>query len=204
MHNHMHDNNATGGTVHFHLQQSSHNKSHVQHSVSAVPNHNAEKPNQVHVPAGMYLGELARRIILRLAEIASLFGPAVPELLHVKGTLQTSFVCNIHHDTSADLQTTACALQEALHLPADQVTREACQAVSELINCQMCIRSCSSILLTHRLYTYWCACPSVRYALLCSTVDNSCKSGCVACGIMGTKPTKRKRQASNSDLSLEM
>ena len=82
------------------------------------------------VCAGLYLGEIARRIILRLADEASLFGQQVPEQLKVKGALHTSQMSQIDHDTSPDLQTTACMLQQCLQLPADELTLEACQAVS--------------------------------------------------------------------------
>lgn len=72
---------------------------------------------------------------MRLAEEASLFGQHVPDQLKVKGAVHTSQMSQIDHDTSTDLQTTACMLQECLQLPADDVTLEACQAVSLLPTC---------------------------------------------------------------------
>ncbi|KAI5079288.1 hypothetical protein GOP47_0004767 [Adiantum capillus-veneris] len=54
--------------------------------------------------SGMYLGDVVRRVLLRLAEEAALFGPTVPSKLLVPFILGTPHVSAMHQDESSDLQ----------------------------------------------------------------------------------------------------
>lgn len=80
--------------------------------------------------AGLYMGELARRIILRLATEGGLFGARIPEKLQTPGTLTTPQMGKIDHDTSDGLQSTCDILTDAFGLEAEQLAPESLQAVS--------------------------------------------------------------------------
>lgn len=82
--------------------------------------------------AGLYMGEIARRIILRLAEEGGLFGRRIPTGLQAQGSLTTPQMSKIDHDTSTDLLRTADVLQEAFGLAVDQITLESTQVVQEI------------------------------------------------------------------------
>ncbi|PKA54585.1 Hexokinase-1 [Apostasia shenzhenica] len=64
--------------------------------------------------SGMYLGDILRRILLRLAEEASFFGDTVPPKLLVPFILRTPDMSAIHHDTSSDLRVVASKLKDIL------------------------------------------------------------------------------------------
>ena len=76
------------------------------------------------------MGEIARRIILRLAEEGGLFGKRIPAGLKCKKSLTTPQMSRIDHDTSTDLLHTADILQEAFGLDVDQITLDSTQVVS--------------------------------------------------------------------------
>lgn len=84
------------------------------------------------VNAGLYMGEIARRIIERLAEEGGLFGRRVPAGLKCKNSLSTPQMSKIDHDVSTDLLRTADILQEACGLAVDQITLESTQVVRHL------------------------------------------------------------------------
>lgn len=79
------------------------------------------------------MGEIARRIIQRLAEEGALFGRRVPAALKTKNALSTPQMSKIDHDTSTDLLRTADILQEACGLAVDQITLQSTQVVRDLI-----------------------------------------------------------------------
>ncbi|KVI07792.1 Hexokinase [Cynara cardunculus var. scolymus] len=54
--------------------------------------------------SGMYLGEIVRRILVRMAESGSLFGKHVPERLRTPFTLGTPNISSMQQDTSEDLE----------------------------------------------------------------------------------------------------
>ncbi|XP_022884724.1 hexokinase-2, chloroplastic [Olea europaea var. sylvestris] len=54
--------------------------------------------------SGMYLGEIVRRVLLRMAEAAHLFGHSVPEKLLMPFSLRTPDICAMQQDTSKDLE----------------------------------------------------------------------------------------------------
>ncbi|THU49158.1 hypothetical protein C4D60_Mb06t06610 [Musa balbisiana] len=62
--------------------------------------------------SGMYLGELVRRVLLRLAEEAALFGDTVPSKLEEHFILTTPVVSAMNHDTTSDLGVVGSKLKE--------------------------------------------------------------------------------------------
>ncbi|KAL5673831.1 hypothetical protein ACJX0J_018137, partial [Zea mays] len=64
--------------------------------------------------SGMYLGEIVRRILLKLAHDASLFGDVVPPKLEQLFILRTPDMSAMHHDTSHDLKHLGAKLKDIL------------------------------------------------------------------------------------------
>ncbi|XP_074590099.1 hexokinase-1-like [Curcuma longa] len=64
--------------------------------------------------SGMYLGEIFRRVLLRLAQEAALFGETVPAKLEVPFSLRTPIMSAMHHDKSPDLTVVDTKLNEVL------------------------------------------------------------------------------------------
>ncbi|KAL8226183.1 hypothetical protein R6Q57_018740 [Mikania cordata] len=67
--------------------------------------------------AGMYLGELLRRVLYRMAEEAALFGDTVPPKLKTQFILRTPEMSAMHHDTSPDLKVVGEKLKDILGIP---------------------------------------------------------------------------------------
>ncbi|KAF5741648.1 Hexokinase 2 [Tripterygium wilfordii] len=67
--------------------------------------------------SGMYLGEIVRRVLLRMAEEAAFFGEIVPEKLKVPFILRTPHMSAMHHDTSSDLKVVAKNFTDILEIP---------------------------------------------------------------------------------------
>lgn len=67
--------------------------------------------------SGMYLGEIVRRVLCRLAEEASFFGDTVPPKLKTPFILRTPDMSSMHHDTSPDLKVVASKLKDVLGIP---------------------------------------------------------------------------------------
>ncbi|KAJ9164317.1 hypothetical protein P3X46_023912 [Hevea brasiliensis] len=66
--------------------------------------------------SGMYLGDIVRRVILRMSQESDIFGPVSSSLL-VPFILHTPFVAKMHEDDSPDLQEVARILKEKLEIP---------------------------------------------------------------------------------------
>ena len=81
-----------------------------------------------HPAAGMYLGEIARRAILSLAEEGSLFA-TMPSKLQKAWALTTPQMSAIDGDEASDLSTTADMLQQAFQLPLEHASHRALQQV---------------------------------------------------------------------------
>ncbi|CAN4096303.1 unnamed protein product [Withania somnifera] len=64
----------------------------------------------------MYLGEILRRVLCRMAEEASLFGDYVPPKLRSPFILRTPDMAAMHHDESADLKVLGNKLKDILEL----------------------------------------------------------------------------------------
>ncbi|KAI3421721.1 Phosphotransferase [Psidium guajava] len=67
--------------------------------------------------SGMYLGEIVRRVLLKMAEEASFFGDNVPPKLRVPFILRTPHMSAMHHDTSSDLKVVSNKLRDILEIP---------------------------------------------------------------------------------------
>ncbi|XP_020098539.1 hexokinase-2-like isoform X1 [Ananas comosus] len=67
--------------------------------------------------SGMYLGEILRRVLLRMAKEASLFGDIVPSKLEIPFVLRTPHMSAMHHDASPDLKVVGTKLKEVLGIP---------------------------------------------------------------------------------------
>ncbi|CAN4094429.1 unnamed protein product [Withania somnifera] len=67
--------------------------------------------------SGMYLGEVLRRVLYRMAEEASLFGDYVPPKLKIPFILRTPDMAAMHHDESADLKVVRNKLKDILEVP---------------------------------------------------------------------------------------
>ncbi|KAL2613561.1 hypothetical protein R1flu_025253 [Riccia fluitans] len=81
--------------------------------------------------SGMYLGDLVRRVLLKLAN-AGLFGGAVPEKLTKKGSLVTPDTSKMHADESPSLEILGEILQKKLEL--DSTTLEQRKVVYSVID----------------------------------------------------------------------
>ncbi|PAN28751.1 hypothetical protein PAHAL_5G176500 [Panicum hallii] len=64
--------------------------------------------------SGMYMGEIVRRFLLKMAQEASLFADGVPEKLEIPYILSTLHMLMMHQDTTPDLQTAGIKLKEVL------------------------------------------------------------------------------------------
>lgn len=66
--------------------------------------------------SGMYMGEIVRRVLLKMAQDASLFSDNVPLELEVPYILRTYHVLMMHQDTSPDLRTVGNKLKEVFRI----------------------------------------------------------------------------------------
>jgi hexokinase len=62
--------------------------------------------------SGMYLGDIVRRVLLKMAEEAELFGETVPSKLRAPFILRSHDISSMHHDISPDLEVVAAKLKE--------------------------------------------------------------------------------------------
>ncbi|KAL6851612.1 hypothetical protein ACP4OV_020176 [Aristida adscensionis] len=86
--------------------------------------------------SGMYLGEIVRRILLKLAHDASLFGDVVPSKLEHPFVLRTPDMSAMHHDSSHDLKILGEKLKDIVgvsdtSLEVRYITRHICDLVAE-------------------------------------------------------------------------
>lgn len=66
--------------------------------------------------SGMYLGEIVRRVLCRMAEEAAFFGDTVPPKLKIPFILRTPDMSAMHHDTSPDLKVVGSKLKDILEV----------------------------------------------------------------------------------------
>ncbi|KAI3711595.1 hypothetical protein L1987_70134 [Smallanthus sonchifolius] len=66
--------------------------------------------------SGMYLGEVVRRVLLRMAEEAEFFGDTVPSKLQKPFILRTPDMSAMHHDSTPDLKVVATKLKDILEI----------------------------------------------------------------------------------------
>ncbi|WOL11988.1 hypothetical protein Cni_G20752 [Canna indica] len=67
--------------------------------------------------SGMYLGEIARKVLHRIAEVSDIFGE-FSHNLSVPFTLRTSLMAVMHDDDSPDLRKVERILEESLQMPS--------------------------------------------------------------------------------------
>ncbi|XP_022754971.1 hexokinase-1-like isoform X1 [Durio zibethinus] len=66
--------------------------------------------------SGMYLGEIVRRVLCKMAEEAAFFGDTVPPKLKIPFILRTPHMSAMHHDTSPDLKVVGTKLKDILEI----------------------------------------------------------------------------------------
>nr|XP_043636182.1 hexokinase-1-like [Erigeron canadensis] len=66
--------------------------------------------------SGMYLGELLRKALFRMADEAALFGDAIPPKLKTPFILRTPEMSAMHHDTSSDLKVVGSVLKDVFEI----------------------------------------------------------------------------------------
>ncbi|KAL4578969.1 hypothetical protein LXL04_015104 [Taraxacum kok-saghyz] len=85
--------------------------------------------------SGMYLGEIVRRVLVKMAEASSLFGNHIPERLRTPFTLGTPNISSMQQDTSDDLQAVGSILYEVTGmestLDARKMVVEVCDTVAK-------------------------------------------------------------------------
>ncbi|KAK9270748.1 hypothetical protein L1049_026331 [Liquidambar formosana] len=83
--------------------------------------------------SGMYLGEIARRVLLKLAEAGALFGEAVPEKLTTPFILRTPDLCAMQQDNSNDMKAVESILYDVAgvesNLSARKIVIEVCDTI---------------------------------------------------------------------------
>lgn len=71
--------------------------------------------------SGMYLGEIVRRVLCRMADETSFFGDIVPPKLKIPFILRTPDMSAMHHDTSSDLKVVGSKLKDILEIPSSSL-----------------------------------------------------------------------------------
>ncbi|KAK7319943.1 hypothetical protein RJT34_04672 [Clitoria ternatea] len=66
--------------------------------------------------SGMYLGEIVRRVLLKMAEEADFFGDTIPPKLRIPFILRTPDMSAMHHDTTSDLKVVGNKLRDTLEI----------------------------------------------------------------------------------------
>ncbi|KAL7114113.1 hypothetical protein ACP275_04G099600 [Erythranthe tilingii] len=82
--------------------------------------------------SGMYLGEIVRRVLLRMAEEAFFFGDEVPPKLKIPFILRTPEMSAMHQDTSSDLRVVDEKLKNILEISNTSLKKR--RVVVELCN----------------------------------------------------------------------
>eukprot|EP00262_Sarcandra_glabra_P019840 TRINITY_DN767_c0_g1_i2.p1 TRINITY_DN767_c0_g1~~TRINITY_DN767_c0_g1_i2.p1 ORF type:complete len:279 (-),score=57.02 TRINITY_DN767_c0_g1_i2:320-1156(-) len=85
--------------------------------------------------SGMYLGDIVRRVLYKMAEEAAFFGDTVPPKLREPLVLRTPDMSAMHHDTSPDLKIVGKKLKDVLgisntSLQTRKVVVELCDIVA--------------------------------------------------------------------------
>ncbi|CAO2833868.1 unnamed protein product [Amaranthus hypochondriacus] len=74
--------------------------------------------------SGMYLGEIVRRVLLKMAEAGSLFGSSIPEKLQTPFSLRTPHISAMQQDTSSTLDAVGSILCNEAGVETSTATRE--------------------------------------------------------------------------------
>jgi hexokinase len=86
--------------------------------------------------SGMYLGDVVRRVLLKMAQEAALFGPSVPRKMLEAFSLGTPDISKIHSDESSDLKVVGNVLRDVYgiqntSLAVRKIVYEVCDTVAE-------------------------------------------------------------------------
>ncbi|KAK6923898.1 Hexokinase, C-terminal [Dillenia turbinata] len=86
--------------------------------------------------SGMYLGEIVRRVLLKMAQEAALFGDDMPPKLKTPYLLRSPDIAAMHQDTSEDHDVVAEKLKEIFEITsttpmAREIVSEVCDVVAE-------------------------------------------------------------------------
>ncbi|KAK6125365.1 hypothetical protein DH2020_040895 [Rehmannia glutinosa] len=86
--------------------------------------------------SGMYLGEIVRRVLLKMAQEAALFGDSVPPKLTIPYSLRSPDMAAMHQDTSEDYEVVEEKLKEIFDINdstpmAREIVTEICDIVAE-------------------------------------------------------------------------
>ncbi|KAF7141975.1 hypothetical protein RHSIM_Rhsim06G0021800 [Rhododendron simsii] len=83
--------------------------------------------------AGMYLGEIVRRVLLKMAEASDLFGESNMEKLSTQFVLWTPHICAMQQDNSQDLEAVEAMLYDVAgvksNLNARKIVLEVCDTI---------------------------------------------------------------------------
>ncbi|XP_043715083.1 hexokinase-2, chloroplastic-like [Telopea speciosissima] len=83
--------------------------------------------------SGMYLGEIVRRVLVKMAECGALFGESVPEKLPTPFILRTPDLCTMQQDKSDDLEAVGLILRDifgvSANLSARKIVLEVCDTI---------------------------------------------------------------------------
>ncbi|XP_026397253.1 hexokinase-1-like [Papaver somniferum] len=82
--------------------------------------------------SGMYLGDIVRRVLCKMAEEAGCFGDIVPRKLKTRFVLRTPEMSAMHHDTSTDLRVVGSKLKDIFGI--SDTSLETRRVVVELCN----------------------------------------------------------------------
>ncbi|RZC81686.1 hypothetical protein C5167_044263 [Papaver somniferum] len=80
----------------------------------------------------MYLGDIVRRVLCKIAEEAGFFGDTVPSKLRTRFVLRTPEMSAMHHDTSPDLAVVGSKLRDIFGI--SDTSQETRRVVVELCN----------------------------------------------------------------------
>ncbi|XXG45869.1 hypothetical protein AAC387_Pa02g0836 [Persea americana] len=80
--------------------------------------------------SGMYLGDIVRRVLCRMAEEVAFFGDTTPVKLKTPFILRTPDIAAMHHDTSPDLRVVGSKLKNILDISSTSLKKR--QVIVEL------------------------------------------------------------------------
>nr|VDD29076.1 unnamed protein product [Brassica oleracea] len=83
--------------------------------------------------SGMYLGEILRRVLLKMAEEAAFFGDSIPPKLKVPFIIRTPTMSAMHSDTSPDLKVVGSKLKDILEVPTTLKMRKVVISLCNII-----------------------------------------------------------------------
>lgn len=83
--------------------------------------------------SGMYLGEIVRRVLVKMAEVGNLFGESIPEKLSTPLVLRTPDLCAMQQDNSSDLKSVGSILSSKFEVQTNLCTRKTVVEVIDTI-----------------------------------------------------------------------